>query len=135
MRWGKRNTEQYRNTVRIYNRTYHKTLEYKKKRRECQRTKAGRIYKLRAALTRIKRHKYLIDTIKLKKGCEICGFNKWPECLDFDHKNPKKKLFNISQKLMWSMKNLQKEINKCRVLCANCHRHHSKNTHWRKHAS
>ncbi len=26
-----------------------------------------------------------VGAIKLKAGCADCGFNKWPEALDFDH--------------------------------------------------
>ena len=129
--YGRTKRGSCRECAREYLRAYAKTPMQKKKRLVWQRTVAGRAYKLRAAMARVKRHKEWIDAYKLQKGCETCGFNKWPECLDFDHRNPKAKLFNISQKLGWAVTRLQKEISKCRVLCANCHRHHSKITHWR----
>lgn len=54
--------------------------------------------------------------------CELCGENH-PACLDFHHTNPKEKKFSVSQKRNRpSLKQLQEEIAKCQVLCANCHR-------------
>ena len=32
-----------------------------------------------------------IDKIKLSTGCEICGYNKHPAALSFDHFNPENK--------------------------------------------
>ena len=54
--------------------------------------------------------------------CEDCGENH-PACLDFHHINPAEKSFalGIVNKFL-SVKLLQDEIAKCRVLCANCHR-------------
>ena len=61
-----------------------------------------------------------------KRGlkCEKCGFNH-PAALDFHHSNPEEKEFNISTlKHIGSKEKLIKEIEKCVVLCANCHRIH-----------
>jgi len=64
---------------------------------------------------------------RLKGGkCENCGYSKCDKALEFHHVNEKDKKFNISRR---SSKNLKKgwtefieEINKCVLLCANCHR-------------
>lgn len=65
----------------------------------------------------------LIDEIKLSKGCLHCGYKKHAVALDFDHLNPSEKHFNISQYFITApIKKLMKEINKCQILCANCHR-------------
>lgn len=61
-----------------------------------------------------------------KKSCVDCG-EKDPIVLDFDHKDPKKKYKPVS-KLMsghWSWETVKKEIKKCTVRCANCHRRKS----------
>lgn len=45
--------------------------------------------------------------------------------LDFDHRDRKSKRYNISsasQQRRLSIMKLQEEIDKCDVLCANCHR-------------
>jgi hypothetical protein len=63
-----------------------------------------------------------------QKGCECCGC-KDPRVLEFDHLDPKKKKASIavliSQGYSWANEKLRREIRKCRVLCANCHRLHT----------
>ena len=60
--------------------------------------------------------------------CSICGYNKCNDALEFHHLNPKEKEFNISDrniKLDWP--EIQKELDKGIIVCANCHREiHSK---------
>ncbi len=55
--------------------------------------------------------------------CIKCGENH-PATLDFHHKNKRDKLFGINTKVHagYSIQRVQKEIKKCEVLCANCHR-------------
>jgi vacuolar-type H+-ATPase subunit E/Vma4 len=55
--------------------------------------------------------------------CIKCGENH-PATLDFHHKNRKDKLFGINTKVHagYSIDKIKKEIEKCEVLCANCHR-------------
>ena len=55
-------------------------------------------------------------------SCIKCGENE-ACCLEFHHINPDNKAFNISEKvrsLKW--KTLLEEIEKCVVLCSNCHK-------------
>ena len=61
--------------------------------------------------------------LKSKLKCEICGFNH-PAALDFHHNNPKEKDMEISMAMRngWSKKRILSEIEKCKILCANCHR-------------
>lgn len=63
-----------------------------------------------------------------RKGCETCGC-KDPRVLEFDHLDPSKKRCSIatmiSQGYSWANEKLRREIRKCRVLCANCHRLHT----------
>lgn len=55
--------------------------------------------------------------------CIRCGYNKYPEVLEFHHKDPSKKEFGIGQNgLTRSWKRVEEEIKKCDLLCANCHR-------------
>ena len=67
----------------------------------------------------------VLSTIKLLKGCEICGFNGSPQALTFDHIDPETKEIPIADYSQHSWKKLLTEITKCRVLCANCHNSHS----------
>lgn len=76
------------------------------------------------------RRKRWIDKIKVGFGCDDCGYNLHPAALDFDHIDPSTKEFLIPRFLARSnLKRLFKEIRKCRILCANCHRTHSR-TQW-----
>ena len=70
------------------------------------------------------RRRTKIKLIKYKGGkCEICGYNKCIDALEFHHKDPKQKDFNIS-KMGYGRKFeiLLKEVDKCNLLCSNCHR-------------
>lgn len=54
--------------------------------------------------------------------CEICGYSKCDRALSFHHIDPKKKSFGLSDKgLTRSWDRVKKEIDKCVLLCANCH--------------
>lgn len=73
------------------------------------------------------RNKYAERTQELNKyketlTCKKCGENR-SYLLDFHHKDPNKKDFTISDKITkMSLSEMKKEIDKCDVLCANCHR-------------
>lgn len=75
-----------------------------------------------------KAKEYKADVVKWYKNyrenlsCSQCGEKRhW--VLDFHHSDPSEKEFNISTYVSGSSKSkLLKEINKCIVLCANCHR-------------
>lgn len=69
------------------------------------------------------RRSYWLNKYKVNKGCCDCGYNKHSVALDFDHINPKEKSFTISHRLdRATLKSLIKEIRKCVIRCANCHR-------------
>lgn len=57
------------------------------------------------------------------KCCFDCGEND-PIVLDFDHRDPIKKFKTIGKMLSghYSWDSVQKEIGKCEIRCANCHR-------------
>tara|TARA_R100000655_G_scaffold23626_1_gene47588 strand:- start:1435 stop:1836 length:402 start_codon:yes stop_codon:yes gene_type:complete len=72
-----------------------------------------------------KNRKYLQD-YKLEKGCNKCGYKKHHAALEFNHLDPKLKSGTIAAHVTnWSLKKLMNEVNKCEVLCANCHRIHT----------
>lgn len=71
-----------------------------------------------------KRAKDRYDFInKFKDKCIHCGESR-QICLDFHHTNPTKKEFNIIQMAHngYSVDIILKELEKCVILCANCHR-------------
>lgn len=63
------------------------------------------------------------NIIEFKKTlcCKKCGENRY-YLLDFHHRNPEEKDYAISEKTHNNIESLKNEIDKCDVLCANCHR-------------
>lgn len=72
-----------------------------------------------------------IEQLKSKLNCAKCG-DKRGYVLDLHHLNPEEKDVAISRMISnrTSEQAIQKEIKKCIVLCANCHRefHHLEKT-------
>ena len=62
-----------------------------------------------------------IAEYKLEKGCMDCGYRLHPHALDFDHREGVDKCFEVSH-YSGRVQNLLPEIEKCDVVCANCHR-------------
>jgi hypothetical protein len=53
--------------------------------------------------------------------CKRCGFNKYSCALDFHHIDPESKDINFNSAWSWSWPRLRKELDKCILLCKNCH--------------
>ena len=88
-----------------------------------------------------KKKKYIQD-YKLSRGCAKCGFKEHFVALQLDHTDPAAgKNTKLSpgrrgrgwEKLKWS--ELEEELTKCQVLCANCHamKTHKEKDHLYKH--
>jgi len=62
--------------------------------------------------------------IEYKGGkCRLCGYNKCSEALEFHHIDSAVKDFGISNKgYTRGWKRVKTELDKCVMLCANCHR-------------
>jgi 5-methylcytosine-specific restriction endonuclease McrA len=71
-----------------------------------------------------RRRKVKTMAINYKGGkCQICGYVKFQGALDLHHIDPKTKLFAISDKgYTRSWEKVKAELDKCILLCANCHR-------------
>ena len=60
--------------------------------------------------------------IEYKGGkCQVCGYNKCASALEFHHLDPSQKDFTISGGTK-SFESLKPEVDKCILVCANCHR-------------
>jgi len=65
-----------------------------------------------------------IEIVRLKGGkCEKCGYDKCLDCLQFHHIDPETKSFPLSKEFLWRTKweKILVELDKCQLLCANCH--------------
>ena len=90
----------------------------KDKRRYSER----RQYLIRAVHAR--RKKIRQKAVDYKGGkCEICGYSRCKNALEFHHASAGKKEFGVSAKgYTRSWEKVREEIEKCLLLCANCHR-------------
>jgi hypothetical protein len=52
--------------------------------------------------------------------CKLCGYDKYLAALEFHHRNPKCKDHTIHLRNSWNK--TKHELDKCDLLCANCHR-------------
>ncbi len=82
-------------------------------------------------LLRRKYGKWLID-YKTRNGCKICRVSD-PRVLEFHHRDKSKKDFSVSFGYYnrYGLDKMKREIGKCDILCANCHRIlHFKENNW-----
>lgn len=110
----KREYDNFRHSQRMRNDPSYKA----KKKEKC----AAYSYKLQ---------KFIYDYLS-SHPCVKCGEND-PVVLEFNHIKPSEKTENISSMLQrrTSLDKIKKEISKCEILCANCHkRHTSKQFGW-----
>ena len=56
--------------------------------------------------------------------CAICGYNKNIAAIEFHHLNPQEKEFQIDARKFANceLSKLEKELDKCIIVCSNCHR-------------
>lgn len=90
--------------------------------------KENRKYKDRAAYMVVavsRRRKKLKEMAIALKGskCQLCDYNRCNGALEFHHIDEKTKSFDLSTGgLTRSWAKIKEELNKCILVCANCHR-------------
>jgi len=98
--------------------------------KECVRERSRRYYEEKSEIVKARNKIYLqerrkwYNEYKQTLKCSKCGENH-PACLEFHHQNPKEKEFGISEalrQLNLGKEDILKEIDKCEVLCSNCHK-------------
>lgn len=69
-----------------------------------------------------KRNLKMVREYKAAKGCQRCGFSDH-RALECHHRDPEEKEFSLAAGVQrgLSVARLQDEMEKCEVLCANCH--------------
>ena len=88
-----------------------------------KRTYADRREELILAVAKRKR-KIKALALEYKGGkCQLCGYTKYQGALDLHHKDPNTKSFGIGDKgYTRSWEKVKTELDKCALVCANCHR-------------
>ena len=106
------NIQKWRANNREHLRAYDREFAHRPGQREKRAAQARALHAKRAEL---------VSTIKLERGCARCGYNKCAGAMDFHHREGEDKLGNVGS-MKDGLKRLLAEIEKCDVLCANCHR-------------
>ncbi len=99
-----------------------RTLWYTLKCMPDKRTYADRAEYIKKAVAK-RRRTMRQRAVEYKGGrCSQCGYNKCSDALEFHHHDGRKD-FGISQDgLTRSWERIEKELKKCILICANCHR-------------
>jgi hypothetical protein len=73
---------------------------------------------------RERRRRKFYDVIDALKDvpCADCGGRFPAVAMDFDHRDPSQKSFDVSTRSKSNLDEIRAEISKCDVVCANCHR-------------
>ena len=71
-----------------------------------------------------RREKLKLLAVEYKGGkCEVCGYKKGVNALEFHHIEKKKKEFGVGENgYTRSIEAIKKELDKCILVCSNCHR-------------
>lgn len=73
-----------------------------------------------------------VKAVEYKGGkCQECGYCKNYAALDFHHLDPKEKDVNWKTARHWSWDRLREELDKCLLVCRNCHAEIHHPTHHR----
>ena len=93
-----------------YDRAYHarRSKDQKSRKQELQRK------------LQIEKRQFIYDYL-LSHPCVVCGEDD-PVVLEFDHVDRSSKDKDVSNMVVNSIAKIKTEIEKCRVLCANCHK-------------
>jgi hypothetical protein len=96
----------------------HKT-EYRPQRRlDKAKAKKDHSIRARAYITEVK-----------SRGCQLCGYNKCISAIEFHHVGEKD--FELTRSTSRSINSIIREMAKCVVICANCHREiHEREIGW-----
>lgn len=89
----------------------------------CGKSTSRRRKRCGACNTKIRRYRCKIKAIQYLGGkCVRCGFDGHHCAYEFHHVNPETKKFAIGSCANKSWKVLVAELDKCELLCSNCHR-------------
>lgn len=73
-------------------------------------------------MDRLRQFRQILSSIKAVP-CMDCGVTYPPYVMDFDHRPGEEKLFTIASQLAQvGLEKLLAEVEKCDIVCANCHR-------------
>jgi len=95
---------------------------------EYYRSKGGTKTQCNSCYVNKRRFKLRVKIIQYLGGkCILCGYSNCYGALDAHHVDSSTKLFNISGAHSKSWESIKAELDKCILICSNCHRsqHHN----------
>lgn len=123
-RWRKNNPDKVKRMQKAW---YAANREQVLKRRRELRAKNRRAHLIKDRERRRQTKLRLVDVMGGK--CSDCGFDRYPEALEFDHFDGNKEK-SIGSLMSGSFTKLMREAKKCQLVCSNCHkaRHYERTT-------
>ena len=86
------------------------------------RRKGHTMQKCNSCMVNQRKQDRKLRAVAYKGGqCAICGYNRCVNALAFHHRNGEDKLFGISGSHALSWDKIKLELDKCVMLCMNCH--------------
>ena len=120
-------TSGYQSYCKICNKEHSKLWYRKNSSRHRKRVRENK------KILKMQKTQFILNYLK-EHPCVVCG-ELDPIVLEFDHLNKKTKYMNVSHMVSdaFGLDRIKEEIEKCQVLCANCHRRKSagENGSWR----
>lgn len=88
----------------------------------CKKAHSGKCTLCASCCTNRRRFKIKEKAVRYLGGkCQKCGYSKCIAALTFHHRDPSQKDFQIGGNHSRSWSAIQAELDKCDLLCANCH--------------
>ena len=92
---------------------------------EYVRNKGGTKDKCNSCRTNLRRFRLKTKMISYLGGsCKNCGYSNCNGALNFHHRDPAQKSFALSGAHCRKWSDIKAELDKCDLLCANCHQEH-----------
>ena len=124
----KKKEEKIREAKRKY---YNKNIKRKTKKFKKQDSERSRQYRIENAeeinkrdRCRKKEKREWVNNLKKGKKCSKCDEDRW-FCLEYHHRDPYEKEFTVAECIScgYGKETILNEIEKCILLCGNCHEH------------
>ena len=121
--WRKNNKERIRENKRIYE--SHPDRKAKKREKSAKEYLLNREKVLARQANRRRGRRDFLDEVCMRYGCQNPSCN-WQGSfkayqLTFHHYDPSKKVIEVAKMESWGYDKIVEEVNKCVVLCRNCH--------------
>jgi hypothetical protein len=109
-------------TRREYDKWYQTTPQRQKNLKEYRESRHGKLMQCNASKRYHNKMRPIVTELK-SNGCSICGYKECESALIFHHTKPEDKKFELTINGIqrYSIEKIGDEINKCILLCCNCH--------------